>query len=159
NPALADALQAAGYVNRASVGVDRIYEELLRLGKGLPRYETDESHVRLILPTRTHLPFARFVAQETRGGRALTVDDLIVLRTRSEQGIVDRWSASTRLQLSEDDAAAVLVSLRERGYVVPVGRGKGTSYRFSRALSDAIRGRADTDLDLPLDDHAVRLRV
>jgi ATP-dependent DNA helicase RecG len=154
NPALADALQAAGYVNRAAVGVDRIYEELLRLGKGLPRYETDESHVRLILPTRTHLPFARFVAQETRAGRTLTLDDLIVLRTLAEQGIVDRWSASTR-----DDAAAVLVSLRERGYVVPVGRGKGTSYRFSRALSDAIRGRSDTDLDMPLDDHAVRLRI
>ena len=159
NPALADALQSAGYVNRAAVGVDRIFEELLRLGKGLPRYESDESHVRLILPTRTHAAFARFVAQEAREGRTLGLDDLIVLRTLAEQGIVDRWSAAARLQFGEEEAAAALVSLRERGYLTPFGRGKGTSYRLARHLSDTIRGSAETDLELSLDDDAIRLRV
>lgn len=36
NPLLADVLQTIGLVNRAGLGVDRIYEELLRLGKAPP---------------------------------------------------------------------------------------------------------------------------
>ena len=40
-------LQAFGMVNRAGLGVDRIYEELLAMGKYLTRYDADESHVRL----------------------------------------------------------------------------------------------------------------
>ena len=36
NALLADVLQRIGLVNRAGVGVDRIFEELLRLGKSMP---------------------------------------------------------------------------------------------------------------------------
>lgn len=159
NPLLARALQEAGFVNRAGLGVDRIYEELLRLGKGLPKYEADEGHVRLRLPTKTHAPFARFVAEEARAGRALDVDDLIVLRSAVDRGLVDRWSAAERLQLPEEQAADRLVSLRERGYLLARGRGRGTSYRLARHLSDLLRGRDATDLEVPLDDEAVSLRV
>ena len=159
NPLLAAALQSAGLVNRAGLGVDRIYEELLRLGKGMPRYEADESMVRLTLPTRTQPTFARFVAAETREGRRLDLDDLIALRAVTERGLLDRWSAAQRLQLSEEEAAARLVSLRERRYLAPQGRGRGTTYRLARHLSDLLRGPAETDRELPLDAGAVRLRV
>ncbi len=159
NPLLAAVLQSVGLVNRAGLGVDRIYEELLRLGKGMPGYEADESMVRLTLPTRTHPAFARFVAVETRAGRRLDLDDLLVLRAVSERGFLDRWSAAQRLQLSEEEAAVRLVSLRERGYLAPQGRGRGTTYRLTRHLSDLLRGHAETDRELPLDAEAVRLRV
>ena len=159
NPLLAAALQSVGLVNRAGLGVDRIYEELLRLGKGMPGYDADESMVRLTLPTRTHPAFARFVATETRAGRRLDLDDLIALRAATERGLLDRWSAAQRLQLSEEEAAARLVSLRERGYLAPQGRGRGTTYRLPRNLSDLLRGHAETDRELPLDAEAVRLRV
>jgi ATP-dependent DNA helicase RecG len=139
--------------------VDRIYEELLRLGKGMPGYEADESMVRLTLPTRTHPAFARFVATETREGRRLDLDELIALRVVTERGFLDRWTAAQRLQLSEEEAAARLVSLRERGYLAPQGRGRGTTYRLARHLSDILRGHAETDRELPLDSEAVRLRV
>jgi ATP-dependent DNA helicase RecG len=159
NPLLAAALQSVGLVNRAGLGVDRIYEELLRLGKGMPGYDADESMVRLALPTRTHPAFARFVATDTRAGRRLDLDDLIALRAATERGLLDRWSAAQRLQLSEEEAAARLVSLRERGYLAPQGRGRGTTYRLPRKLSDLLRGHAETDRELPLDAEAVRLRV
>jgi ATP-dependent DNA helicase RecG len=159
NPLLASALQSVGLVNRAGLGVDRIYEELLRLGKGMPGYEADESMVRLTLPTRTHPAFARFVATETREGRRLDLDELIALRVVTERGFLDRWTAAQRLQLSEEEAAARLVSLRERGYLAPQGRGRGTTYRLARHLSDILRGHAETDRELPLDSEAVRLRV
>jgi ATP-dependent DNA helicase RecG len=159
NPLLADVLQTVGLVNRAGLGVDRIYEELLRLGKGCPRYEADESHVRLILPTRTHVPFARFVAEETTAGRRLDLDDLLLLRAITERGSLDRWSAAEALQCTEEEAAEKLMSLRERGHLVPHGRGRGTTYRLERHLSDVLRGTIETNRDLPLDDEAVRLRV
>jgi len=159
NPLLASALQSVGLVNRAGLGVDRIYEELLRLGKGVPRYDADESMVRLILPTRTQSAFARFVAAETREGRGLELDDLIALRAVTERGFLDRWTAAQWLQLSEGEAATRLVSLRERGYLAPQGRGRGTTYRLARHLSDLLRGHAETDRELPLDAEAVRLRV
>lgn len=159
NPLLADVLQTLGFVNRAGLGVDRIYEELLRLGKGRPRYEADESHVSLVLPTRTHVPFARFVAEETTGRRRLDLDDLLLLRAVTERGSLDRWSAAVALQRTETEAAEKLVSLRERGHLVPQGRGKGTAYRLGRRLSERLRANIETELDLPLDDEAVRRRV
>lgn len=159
NGLLADVLQTVGFVNRAGLGVDRIFEEMLRLGKPSPRYEGDESHVRLSVFIRTHLPFARFVAEETRAGRKLDLDDLILLRGLTDRGSLDRWSATDALQLTEEDAAERLVSLRERGYLTPQGRGRGTAYRLQRRFSDLLRGTAETDRDLPLEGEAVRLRL
>lgn len=160
NPLLAETLQQLGLVNRAGLGVDRIYEELLSWGKGLPRYEADESHVELTLPTRTHEPFARFVAEERRQGRSLALDDLIVLRAVVERGSVDRWSAAKVLQLHDaDEAAARLVSLREQGYLKPRGRGRGTSYSLVQHLSERLRGGDAADLELEIDRENVRLRL
>ncbi|MEW6667955.1 MAG: ATP-binding protein, partial [Thermodesulfobacteriota bacterium] len=159
NPLLADVLETAGYVNRAGMGVDRLYEESLRLGKAMPRFEADESFVRLVLPTRTHEAFLRLTAEEIRQGRNLTLDDLILLRALTDRGHLDRWSAAQCLQMSEDESAECLVSLRERGYIIPHGRGRGTSYHLSRAFSDALRGRMASDEAISLDDEAVGLRV
>lgn len=159
NPLLAEVFQTIGFVNRAGLGVDRIYEELLRLGKAPPRYDADEANVRLTLATRTHLAFARFVAEQDREGRRLELDDLILLRGLADRGALDRWSAAEALQLPEEDAAQQLVSLRARGYVVPKGRGRGTSYRLGRLLSDLSNAAAETDRDARLDDEAVRPRV
>jgi ATP-dependent DNA helicase RecG len=159
NPLLADALDAAGFVNRAGMGVDRIYEELLRMGKGLPRYQADEASVRLVLPTDTHAAFVRLVADEIRGGRSLELDDLILLRGIADHGESDRWCAAQYLQSTEEEAAERLTSLRERGYLVPRGRGRGTNYQMARTYSDLVRGRLATDDGIPLEREAVRLRI
>ncbi|MDE2906234.1 MAG: putative DNA binding domain-containing protein [Acidobacteriota bacterium] len=160
NPLLADVLQAAGYVNRAGMGVDRIYEELLRLGKPMPTYETDVGHVRLILKTRSHAPFARFAAEEARQGRPLDLDDLLVLRGVTDRMHLDRWSAARALQTEDEaEAARRLAALRTRGYLVPHGRGKGTSYRLARGLSAVLRAHLGADEGLDPDPEAVRSRI
>lgn len=136
NRLLAEVLQHVGLVERLGVGVGRIFEELLVLGKDIPRYEADESHVRLVLPTPTHEGFARFV-QETRASDiALNLDDLIVLRSVTRGGALDRWSAADALQLAQEEAAERLVSLRERGFLAPQGRGRATTYRFADRYRD-----------------------
>lgn len=158
NPLLADVFQKAGLVNRAGLGVDRIYEELLRLGKALPRYDAAESHVSLTIPISTHKGFARFVSQEQREQRRLELNDLIVLRTLTQRGNLDRWSAAKCLQLGDEESANILASLRNRGYLITQGRGRGTSYRLARRYIDLLRP-TEGDHDLPLDDEAVRLRL
>ena len=160
NPLLADVLQAAGYVNRAGMGVDRIHEELLRLGKPLPAYETDVGYVRLTLKTRSHPPFARFVAEEARQGRSLDLDDLLVLRGVADRTHLDRWSAARALQTEDEaEAARRLTALKARGYLVSHGRGKGTGYRLARGLSALLRTRVGEDEGSDPDPEAVRLRV
>ena len=159
NPLLADVLQAIGLVNRAGLGVDRIYEELLLLGKGLPRYDADESHVRLVLPTRTHARFVRFVHEVRRGGGELSLDDLILLRGLTKRRSLDRWTAAELLQLSEGDAAAQLVSLRERGYLVAQGRGRGTLYRLPHDYAGLVDAVIPMEDDIWVDEESVRLRV
>lgn len=158
NPLLADVLQTIGLVNRLGLGVDRIFEESLALGKDLPRYEADESHVKLVLPTRTHADFARFVQDMRSEGRELGVDDLIVLRGLVRRPVLDRWSAARLLQLSEEEAAVTLVSLRERGFLFPQGRGRGTKYGLARRYS-ALVEQSDVDGDIWLDEESVRLRL
>lgn len=159
NELLARAFQAIGLVNRVGLGVDRIYEGLLKLGKDVPRYSADEAHVRLIVPFDTHESFALFAAKENRQDRPLELDDLLILRALVRTSDLDRWSAATVLQLSEEEAAAKLVRLRERGYLVVRGRGRGASYSLRRDLADRLRGPAAVDADLLIDEESVRLRI
>ena len=125
NPLLADMLQAIGLVNRAGLGIGRIYEEMLVLGKDQPRYHADESHIRLVLPTRTHARFVRFVHEVRRGGGEVGFDDLILLRGLTRGGSLDRWTAAELLQLQAGEAAVRLVSLRECRCLAARGRGRG----------------------------------
>ena len=159
NPLLADVLRTIGLVSRPGLGVNRIYEDSLSLGKDLPRYEDDESHVKLILPTRTHVGFARFVQDLRRLGEELVLDDLIVLRGLTRRRALDRWSAATLLQLSEEEAAARLVALRERGFLDAVGRGRGTVYRLARHHAALVQMPGVADDEVWLDEESARLRV
>ena len=159
NPLLADVLQTIGLVNRAGLGVDRIYEESLLAGKDLPRYEADESHVKLVLPTITHADFARFVLGVQRGGDQFSLDDLIAMRGLLRRRSLDRWSAKDLLQNSEEEAAACLASLRDRGYLISQGRGRGTVYRLAQRYTNLIADEVMPGDEVWLDDESVRLRV
>jgi len=159
NELLARALQSVGLVNRVGLGVDRIYEVLLRLGKDVPRYSADEAHVRLVVPLQTHEGFALFVVSEERKGRTLDLDDLLILRSFVRVSLLDRWRAAAVLQIPEEDAADKLAHLRQAGYLVVRGRGRGATYSLKRDLADRLQGRAAVDAELPLEEEAVRLRI
>ncbi|HWP04081.1 MAG TPA: ATP-binding protein [Gemmatimonadaceae bacterium] len=136
NERLARVFQTIGLVNRVGLGVDRMYEGLLRLGKDVPRYSADETHVRLVIPLETDERFA-------------------ICR----QSVLDRWAASTVLQLAEDEAARRLADLRERGYLTVRGRGRAATYALARSLAERLRGRAAVEAEVPLEEEHVRLRI
>jgi ATP-dependent DNA helicase RecG len=159
NELLARAFQSVGLVNRVGLGVDRIFDGLLRLGKEIPRYTADESHVKLTIPLETHDEFALFVAHEERQKRRLELDDLLLLRSFVLTASLDRWSAAEVLQLREEEAAAKLIRLREMEYLVVRGRGRGASYELRRDLAERFRGRSTVDADVLLEEENVRLRI
>ncbi len=159
NELLCQALQRLGLVNRAGLGVERMYAGLLRLGNPTPQFRASESSVTLRLPRRGSDEFAAWLVETERAGTELSTDDLIVLRRLLDVGELDRWSAASALQLASDEAAHRLADLRARGLLVARGRGRGAAYRFPAALSDRLRGRAATDVDRPLEREGVRLRL
>jgi ATP-dependent DNA helicase RecG len=161
NELLARVFQTIGLVNRVGLGVDRIYKELLRLGKNMPKFTADESHVQLVIPLISHEEFVLFITEEERKGRRFDLDELILMRSFVRTTSLDRWSAAAALQLSEEEAAERLVRMREAGYVIVRGRGRGASYDLRRDLSVRLRGRAsaDAELLLDLDKEAVKLRI
>lgn len=159
NELLARVFQTIGLVNRVGLGVDRIYEGLLQLGKDLPHYSADESHVQLTIPLESHEEFALFVMEERRKGRELVLDDLILLRRLVQVSSLDRWEAASALQLNEDGAAKRLALLREAGYLVVRGRGRSATYDLKRDLADRWRGRGRVNAEMQLDKEATKLRI
>ena len=148
-------LHKVGLVNRIGIGIDRIYRELLRLGKGLPRYSATEGQVRLVIPLKTDEKFALFVNQENlRRNKELDLDDLLVLRALTERANLDRWSAGEILQRPESEAANKLMELREARYLAVRGRGAGTRYALSKELAERL-GLAN----VPRDDLRVGQRL
>lgn len=159
NELLARVLQTIGLVNRVGLGVDRIHEVLLRLGKDVPSWSADEGHVRLTLPLETLPAFALQVVRQQRLGQPLDLDALLVLRALVRTTGLTRFSAASVLQLPVERAATVLVGLRQRGLLVVRGRGRGATYDLTRELAETLRGRDRVDAEMSLDEEGVRLRI
>jgi ATP-dependent DNA helicase RecG len=159
NELLARTLQQLGLVNRVGLGVDRIYEGLLRAGARPPVYTADHASVTLELPMPTNDELAAWIVEHERTHEALALDDLIVLRRLVDVGTLDRWTTAQELQLDEQGAADQLADMRRRQLVVAHGRGRASSYDLPRPLSERLRGRALTDADRPLEIAGVKARI
>jgi ATP-dependent DNA helicase RecG len=159
NELLARSLQQLGLVNRVGLGVDRIFEGLLRAGARPPAYTADEISVSVALPLGGSDEFAAWIVEYERQKEPLSLDDLIVLRRLMDSGSIDRWAAAECLQMNEADAANHLSEMRQRELLIARGRGRTASYGLPRPLSERLRGRGLTDADHPLEAEGVRLKI
>jgi ATP-dependent DNA helicase RecG len=159
NELLARALQRLGLVNRVGLGVDRIFEGLLRSGSRPPTYSADEISVSLTLPLGGSDELAAWVVEHEKDSGPISLDDLIVIRRLVDVGAIDRAAAADHLQLGEAEAANQLADMRKRGLLVARGRGRAATYGLPRPLSERLRGKGVTDADRPLEDEGVRLRI
>lgn len=133
NPLLAEAFKRAGLVERTARGIDTIFAEQLRNGRPAPSYERSSStDVVLVLPGGVpSLEFVRLVTEEAQAGRALGLDELLLLNAlRVERQLATREAAHV-IQKPEPDARATLNALVEAGLVEPRGERKGRSYHLS----------------------------
>lgn len=123
NPAVADVLRVLGLAEETGRGVDRIYREMLRTGKGVPSYEVTFDAVRLTLvggapSTR----IARFLEELPARERDDTDTLLVLFHCRSSKTVQARTiapllqksaaEAETVLQRLADDEVALLAPTR-----------------------------------------------
>ncbi len=144
NPRLADAFKRAGLAERTGRGVNRVFRSQLALGRPQPDYSrSTDSWVEVRLrsaPGDSEL--AAFAAQAEREARPLSLRTLQVLHeVRAERRITSARTAEV-LQLSTDEARAILNDLVERGYLEARGEGKGRIYHLTASMYRKMGGPA-----------------
>lgn len=146
NRLLAEILQRVRLVERAGMGVKRMYHIMLSYGKEPPSYEASPDYVRVTLRSgQTEASagvdetFARFVANEQKEGRELNLHDLLVLTFLKRNRELDLAEAERILQRGEDEAREVLNSMASRDLVEPFGQKKGRVYRLSKKVYARLR--------------------
>jgi ATP-dependent DNA helicase RecG len=152
NRLLAESLQKTRMVERAGMGVKRMYHILLSYGKEPPSYESGPDFVRLTLrsgrveseqgnraETGIDENFARFVVNRHQEGRELTLHDLLVFAFLKRNREIDLSEAERILQRSENEARETLSSMVLRGLLEPFGQKRGRVYRLSKAVYNQLK--------------------
>jgi ATP-dependent DNA helicase RecG len=158
NPALAQAVRVLGLAEEVGRGVDRMYREMIRSGRDLPRIETTHENVRVVLVGGApNTSIARFVAQLPEEERDDT-DTLLVLFRLCATQTIRASEIAILLQKSASEAETVLrrLSTDSVGVIEPTresARRSQPNYRLRaaavRSLGTAIpyRRRTLDDID------------
>jgi len=144
NPLLAEILERIRLVERAGIGVKRMFQVLLSYGKEPPNYEAGADYVRLTLrsgrgDSKIDEDFARFVVYCQQEGRGLKLPDLLILNWLKRNREVDLTEAKTILGRSEREAHDALSSMVNRGLLEQFGEKKGRVYRLSKMAYARLR--------------------
>ncbi|GIV24563.1 MAG: ATPase AAA [Bacteroidia bacterium] len=133
NPLLADAFKRAGIVERTARGIDTIFYEQLRNGRPTPSYDrSNEAGVVLVLPGgEANLEFVRLLVEESRAGRDLGLDDLLMLNALWRDRRLTTEEAARLSQKPEAEVRATLSRLVEMGLVESRGERKGRTWHLS----------------------------
>jgi len=134
NRTLAEAFKRLGLVERTGRGIDRIFREVLYLGRRPPDYSgTTSDMVRVVLPGgKADLNFVRLVLEvQEREGRDLGWSHLLILRQVSDEGELTTAEAARLTQRSEAQARALLKELVEMGLLEAKGSKRGRTYHLS----------------------------
>jgi len=133
NPALAAALAKLGYVERAGLGVDKMYRLTLRYGKEPPEYQAWPQAVTLTLRNPGFdADFVRWVAEAQDRQGSFTLDYLIVL-ARLRRGPATTKELSRALQLGVAATRRLLEKMRQAKLIEPIGTGRGRRWRLVEA--------------------------
>lgn len=144
NPLLADACKRAGLVERTARGIDTIFYEQLRNGRLAPSYaRSDAVTVVIVIPGgEANLDFVRLLVTEAQAGRALGLDDLLILNALWQERNVDTAEAARLTQKPETETRATLHRLVEAGLVEERGEKRGRTWHLSAAVYRAFGDRA-----------------
>jgi ATP-dependent DNA helicase RecG len=144
NPLLADACKRAGIVERTARGIDTIFYEQLRNGRLAPSYaRSDTVTVVIVIPGgEANLDFVRLLVTEAQNGRALGLDDLLILNALWQERSVDTSEAARLTQKPEAETRATLHRLVEAGLVEERGEKRGRTWHLSAAAYRALGDRA-----------------
>ncbi|HPW56707.1 MAG TPA: ATP-binding protein [Thermoanaerobaculaceae bacterium] len=144
NPLLADAFKRAGIVERTARGIDTIFFEQLRNGRPAPSYErSHEATVSVVVPGgAANLDFVRMLVTEAQQGRALALDELLILNALWQTRSVTTDDAARLVQKPEAQTRAALHRLVEAGLVEERGQKRGRSWHLSAATYRLLGDKA-----------------
>lgn len=145
NPLLAEAFMKLGYIERAGVGVDKMYQLLLRHGKEPPEYVCYPDSVNLIIRNpEFDVEFVRFVARKQEEMQTFSLDILIVLAQLKRYGEATREDLARALQLPTERILRILSVMEEARLIARIGRGKDSVYLLSESSRLAMGTRPKT---------------
>jgi ATP-dependent DNA helicase RecG len=134
NPLLADVFKRLGLVERTGRGIDRIFREVLGLGRRPPDYSgSTEDMVKVVLPGgKADLNFVRLILEvEERHRRTLGWPHLLVLRQAADEGELSVPEVARLIQQGEARARSLVEELVEMGLLEAKGSKKGRVYHLS----------------------------
>lgn len=142
NPALARAARTLGLAEELGRGIDRIYREMIRSGRAVPRIESDFDRVRVTLVGGApNTQIARFVATLPEHERE-DVDTMLIILHLCGTRTVNSASAAPILQKSVEEADAILRRLasEEAGLLESTAATANRRAAVYRFRSEALRG-------------------
>lgn len=132
NRRLTEALRRIGLVERAGVGVQRMFYAQLSSGKPPPNYSTSGASVRVTLYDGSlDESFTRFVRQREREGQSLGLDELLILFALRRQRELSLAEATRTLQLNLDRVRAILLQMLRKGLLERSGARGTQLFRLS----------------------------
>jgi len=121
------------------LGVDLMYEQMLRLGKEPPWFIPDELSVRVVIRDGTFdEPFVAFVQRWLRTESPPTLEHLLVLRHLKRHLELDLATAAELLQRNQEESSEVLAGLVRQGLLERIGAGKAAVYQLTVETAEEI---------------------
>ena len=132
NRYLAEVLRKIGLVEKAGMGVKRMFYTQLASGKELPSYFSAEHFVKVIIKDGTiDEPFVKFVKESEKQGKWVRFDELLILSVLRRQRELSLKEAASILQLDVLRTREILMKMIKRGFLEKSGVKKGLIYRLS----------------------------
>jgi ATP-dependent DNA helicase RecG len=124
-----------GLVERAGLGVPKMFQHQLETGKAPPEFSGTPATVRVSIPTG-HIDekMAAFVASRYRAGFKFDVADLLVLNRLRTAPEVRSQEVASLTQRTAHAASEHLQEMVSKDLLRRRGTGSGTAYRFAPAL-------------------------
>ena len=157
NRYLAEVLRKIGLVEKAGMGVKRMFYIQLASGKEAPSYISDEHTVRVIIKDGTlDEPFVRFVKESEKEGKEMGLDELLLLSVLRRQRELSIKEGIAILQFDAVRTREILMRMINRGLLEKSGVKKGLVFRLSGSLCKKlgesisyIRGRGVDEIRHP----------
>lgn len=137
NRVLADAFKRLGLVERTGRGIERIFEDVLGLGRPAPDYSgSDRTTVKVVIPGgKADLDFVRLIIEvRDRTQRSLGWPHLLILRHAANEGELTMPEVIRLTQRDEQRARVFIEELVELGLLESKGPKRNRSYHLSAEL-------------------------
>jgi ATP-dependent DNA helicase RecG len=160
NPLLVEALTRLRLVNRSNLGINRMFSAMLMEGKEPPVIREIGDSVTLIFMKRElNAAFRLFVAEESRHGRNLGVDNLLILQHLLKHPEIETITAASLCQRSEPQMRECLVNMEQLGYIERGGSGRSTYWSIYSGLYNQLAQDGNSEKRRRIDWEAAKTRV